>query len=223
MSATFDILLCLAIAVGFIVGAVRGFVRSVAKPIRIVCAGFLAYLLCSVIGPNLIQPVVQAPISNQVSDFLVEKCETLDIDHLPSLLKFAASLCNLDLSAYEGETTEESAHLIAEAVAEPLARILSIAIAFVLLFILCSLLLRLLLAVIDHSLKNSPLKGFNRALGSVTGGLMGIVCVWLFCALFTWVVSLPAFAEAEWAIECQKGVVYGLFRSIDPLELLLSF
>ena len=162
-------------------------------------------------------------MSNQLSDSLVARAERLDPDSLPTLLKFAAAICNVDLADYTGETSAETAEKIAQALSEPVSHIIAVVVAFVLLFVVFMILLGLLLKLVNYVLSNSPLRSLNRALGFIVGGAFAFIIAWLLCAVFTWFLSLPAIAANEWAQTFEGGAIYNFFRSFDPMEILLSF
>ena len=68
-----DVVLAAIMAIIVITSVKRGFVKTVARPVKFVAAFALAWSLCNYISVEFIEGLIQTPIANQLKDFLYEK------------------------------------------------------------------------------------------------------------------------------------------------------
>ena len=120
-----DVILVALVVVGFIIGLKRGFIRSVSGPLCYVGALALAYLLANPISVKLIEPMIGASLTNQLSEYLMSNCQDPGAE-LPTIVKLAAGIVNVDL---EGKTIEQ----ILVEIAAPTVHIVTVIIMFVIL------------------------------------------------------------------------------------------
>ena len=223
-----DLVLALIIAVGAIVGIKMGFIKTVAKPVKIIASFFLALAFASIVGNEIIAPIITQPISNKLESVLLEVCTEIAPDNItagiPTLIKFAAGVCGINLdSVITGDTTAEIIHSVSLALTEPVVEVAAFIVAFIILHILLKLLLTLLFAMINKAVDKGVVGKVNRILGCVFTLMFSLVVCWALCAVFDFVVHVPAVYESEWAQQFTGGVIYNLFKNVSPLELLLSF
>ena len=107
--------------------------------------------------------------------------------------------------------------------ADPFVTILSSIVAFVAVFFLAKLLLTIVIAIVNNIIDRGAIGSVNKILGAIFGVLFSFVIAWALVATFDFVISLPVLAEQEWVINFEGGYVYRFFRSISPIDLLLSF
>jgi hypothetical protein len=63
----------------------------------------------------------------------------------------------------------------------------------------------------------------NKTLGCIFNTLLALIVAWAFTSVFEYFISLPFLAEQAWTESFTGGFVYKLFKSISPIDLLLSF
>ena len=228
VNAIVDIVLVLILLFGFFFGIKRGFVKTVAKPIKIIAAFAIAFLLAAPVGEIFVSPIVSEPITNKLTGILTERTAGLAAseisDGVPTLLKFAAGLCGVSVEEVAtGNTTDEIVLSLTEALVSPVIQIVSSIVAFVLLYIASRILLRLLLSIVDSIVDGGAVGAINKLLGCVFGVTFAFAAAWALVAVFDFVVYVPAVQDMDWVSEFNGGYVYNFFKSVSPLDLLLSF
>ena len=222
-----DVILVAIVIIGAIVGYKRGFFITVTGPVKWFAALLLSFLLCDFVASEFILPLIEGPLTGQLTDYLTEKCAHITgeniTEELPTLLKLAAGAAGIDISLIEGT---DSASVIAEIVnklASPAIELFAIIIAFVLLYILLKLFLGIILKILNYFFKHGPLGVLNSALGLVFCAAFSFVISWLLVVIFGYVIHLDAISQYSWVNEFSGGYVYKFLDSITPLDLLLSF
>ncbi len=222
-----DIAFLLLMAIGIIVGIKMGFVKTVAKPVKFVLAVVLAFAFAANLSTSVVEPLISAPITNQLTSFLSEKFTDISaetVDTLPTLVKFAAGLCGVDIA--EVATNAGEGSIIGAIVSEittPFTTIICTALSFILLFFVSKLVLSLVFAIINKVIDNGIVGVANRIIGAVFMGALAFIVCWGVASIFELVIHLPVFAGQAWANEFTGGFVYKFLKSINPIDLLLSF
>lgn len=222
-----DALLVAVVIIGAVIGYKSGFFLTITKPVKWFAALLLAFLLCEIVAANIVTPLIEAPLTNQITEYLTEKCGEMTAESaskdLPTLLKLAAVIVGVDIASFEGS---DSASLISEIVdklATPAIELFSVIISFVVLYILLKLFLGIIIKILDSIFSIGPIGVINSVLGLIFGAAFAFVIAWLLVILLGYVISIPAVAETEWVQSFTGGYVYKFFDSITPLDLLLSF
>lgn len=223
----FDVLLVAIVIVGGIIGYKRGFILTITKPVKWFASLLLAFLLCEVVATNIVVPLIEAPLTNQLSEYLTEKCgemtsETVSQD-MPTLLKLAAGAVGVDITAFEGSDSASLIEEIVDKLASPAINLFAVIISFIVIYILCKLFLGVIIVILNKIFSLGLIGIINSALGLIFGSCFAFVLSWLFVVIFGYVISIPAVAEYAWVQEFSGGFVYTFFDSITPLDLLLSF
>ncbi len=219
-----DIIIVLTILIGAFIGYKRGFFLTITRPVRWFAALLLAFSLCDVVASGIIQPLIEAPLTNQISEYLTEKCGDITPDtvneKLPTLLKLAAGLVGVDVNGFSGENIIAA---ITESLAAPAIHLFAVIISFFLIYILSKLLLNVVILILNSIFDNGIIGLFNKILGVFFGTAFSFLIAWVAVMLFGYLVSIPAIADGEWAQGFTGGFFYNLLKSISPLDLLLSF
>lgn len=227
LNVIIDLVLCAIIVLGAIVGVVRGFIRIAAKPVKFIAAIVIAFSLCNPVAEKIVSPIIDSSVTNYISDFLDERVDELtpeNVDEeLPTILKVAASLFDIDIEAKIEEGTGEAVDDIVSTLASPVVRIISIGIAFIGLYFLSKLALALALFLIDLVFKNGLFGTLNKILGFIFSTVISIAAAWAVAVLISFVFNLPAFASNEAINEFTGGFFFRFFNTYNPVELLLSF
>lgn len=220
-----DIILGIILLIGFIWGLKSGFVKAVAKPAKFLLAIMLSIMLSSVVGGAIVKPMIQDPIVTKLSDSLSDKIgEGIDnTDDLPTIVRLAADLADVDLeSISDAEAQEDMVDAILVAVTDPILNLVSTIIAFVLLYLLLKILIGLLFGFINGIVDNGPVGAVNRALGCAVMTMFTFLIAWLLCMASDFILNIPIINDQAWVQEFTGGWLYNLFRSMSPIDLILS-
>lgn len=222
-----DVIIVAIIAGGAIIGITRGFVSSVAKPVKWFLSLFLAFSLSTAFADAVIYPLIEAPITNQISEYLIEKCSHVTAsnatEELPTLLKIAAGIAGIDVSSLQVDGTSDFITLLVDKLAYSTIHLISVIISFFAVYFLSKIVLGILLAIIDHSFDGGVFGVMNKILGFFFSTSVAFIAVWLLTAVFGYVISLPAFADNSWVSSFSGGIIYKFFKGLSPIDLLLSF
>ncbi len=210
-----DIILVALLVIGFLVGLKRGFIKSVEAPLRFTGSLAAAYLLASPISVKIVEPMIGASLTRQLSEYLMSKCSDPGAE-LPTLVKLAASIVNVDL---EGKTIEQ----IIVDIASPTVHIVTVIIMFIILFFISKLILKLVFKILDSIFNSSVLVIPNKIIGCILNTLLGAVVAWIAVFGFNFVIHLDSMSEVTWAVEFVGGPIYNFFLNLSPLDLLLGF
>ena len=222
-----DIILIGILVVGGIIGFKRGFILTIAKPVKTFAAIFTAYALASPFATAIVQPLIQPPITNEIAGYLAKKCADITAQNanqkLPTLLKYAAGKSGIDVASLTGENSQQYIQSLVDNLASPAIHIIAVIISFVALFFLAKLLYSLLVSMVNSTLDHGVVGTLNRTLGCIFTTFFAFVIAWGLTTIFGCIVNLPAVAKTEWGSEFTGGYIYRFFKSFTPIDLLLSF
>ncbi len=227
INLAFDILIVAVFLLGALIGIKKGFIVTVAKPVKLVAAIFIALYGSSAVSTALIEPVVGPAVTNKLTEILLAEYAHITAEtaeQLPALVKLAASLCGIDIeniaSTAEGMSVIQA---ITDAVTSPVVELFSRMVAFVLIYIVAKLALGIVVSVINLIVNNGIIGVLNKALGCVFTVFLAFIVVWGITTCAEFVLNIPVIAAMPWAEGFTGGPVYQFFKSFTPLDLLLSF
>ena len=227
MNIIVDIVLVLIIFIGGFVGYKRGFIVTVTKPVKWFLSLVLAITLCGAAAESVIEPIISEPITNQMTDYLLEKCPDLTAENvseeLPTVLKLAAGIVDVDVDSFDGPDAETLVLQIVESLAKPTIHLFAVILAFVLIYFISKLLLALLIGVLDKTFDVGFVGSVNRFLGILFGAAFAFIISWAVVLGLGYLMSIQSVADSGFLNEFDGGIIYDFFDSITPLELLLSF
>lgn len=222
MNWIIDVALVTIVLIGLLMGYQRGFVKTVAKPVKLVSVWICSFKTCSFFAKIFVAPLVQPTVTAKLSEFLQENCEGLSsanvAEKLPTLLKMAAGIFNIDVSGITGSGAV-LAEKLAEAFTEPLVSIFSVVITFILLLLIYSVLFTVLLWLLNLIFHLHPFAWLNRLLGVIFGTAFAIIIAWLLSMFLGYILSFSIFSS----IGFEGGAIYRFFKAYHPLDLLLGF
>ena len=103
-----DVILTAIIIVGAVIGAKCGFVKIISKPVAFFGSLAIAFGFSDDFAAALIEPRIYNPVSAKMAEYLYSHCGHLTAenaaDELPTLLKIAAAIFNIDLNDFTGES-----------------------------------------------------------------------------------------------------------------------
>lgn len=215
-----DALLVLIILIGMISGVRRGFVKTVAKPVKLVASLGFAFYVCSAISEKIVEPFIKTPIANQLRDFMYDKCANITAENvsteLPTVLKMSAGMFNINVEEVAQNSVTSVLESIIEALTDPIIHIVGIVVSFILAYIVAKIVLYFVVLIIDAILSVGPLGVINKALGLLFGSAFAFIIAWAL-------VAVAEFAMGFVAYEFKGGFIYEFFNGFNPLDLLLSF
>ncbi len=222
-----DVLLVAIVVIGAIVGIKKGFIKMAAKPVKFVASIALAFAICTSVADGFITPLIEAPITNYVSNFLYENCANLTAENaaeeLPTLLKIAAAVFNIDV----GEVTAGAGNAVLDAIVEnltaPVINVVSVIISFILVYLVATLVFSIVLAIINAIFSSGIFGVLNKILGFVFTGAVAFIASWALAVVLEFVFHLPMLEGVELINEFNGGFIYSFFNTYNPIELLLSF
>ncbi len=228
MNFIVDLILVLIVAIGLFLGIKRGFIKTIAKPVKIILTLVISFSFASPLSEALIEPKVREPIANQMEEYIVENCSDINADNineeLPTLLKIGAGVFDIDVEKLAKEETGESlVNKIVDSLIAPATGLISTVITFIILYFLSGIVLTILISILNAALDDGFIGVFNRILGGIFSTAFAFIIAWALTSIFTYVINLPSVANSEWASEFSGGFIYKLFNSLNPVELLLSF
>ncbi len=210
-----DIVIILLLILGGFVGYKKGFIKSLKRPIRLFGGFILSFSLCNAVSVGIIEPIVKAPISTKIEEYVFE--HFMSGGEYPTIIRIAAALMDVDLSS------AESVEQIINSVLDPTVHFISVIIAFVLIYILSKLFLSLLVSLVSLIFDKTILSMPNKIIGCIFCTLATFVFLWMGVSVLDFIVKLPVFEGTSFATNFTGGAVYSFFRSFSPLDLLLSF
>lgn len=223
MSFIVDIVLALIVLIGAIVGLRRGFILTVAKPVKFVLCLIIAFSLASPVAERVVEPMIGDALENQMTDFLTEKIEeSADGEfEIPTLIKLAAGVLDIDLESLE--SAENYAEVLISEIADPIIHLFSTVISFFLLYFVLKFVLGILLKLLNAIFDRGIVGALNKALGLIFSTFFSLVIAWCAASLFEFLINTSLLDGVAWANEFDGGFIYNFFKSTNPIELLLSF
>ncbi len=221
-----DLILVLIFVAGAIYGAKSGFINTVAKPVKFVCALLIAFNLCVPVADAIIQPIIQEPITFQITEYLNEQCQHLTSENLaeemPTLLKLAAGMIGIDING-ELFNTENIIAVIVENLAVPVIHILSVIIGFILLYFISKIVLSVAICLLNAVFDNGLTGIINKVVGGVLGAFFGFVISWAAATMISFLIGFPFMQQMQWVSEFSGGIFYNFLGEYNPIDILLSF
>ena len=219
-----EILLCAILVFGLVYGYRKGFIKSILKPVRFFAALATAFWIADPISRKLIEPAINTPVTNRIKAYLIENCPAITPDsaseELPTLLKFAASILNVDIESLSPENTISS---IVDSLASPIVHLVSVVVTFILVYFISKFVYSILISLLASSMKSGVLGLPNKLLGAVISFFFAVAVAWTFSVAFDFVIHSAVFAESEWAIAFDGGAIYKFFNKTNPIDILLGF
>jgi len=230
LNVILNVVLCAMIALGALFGIKRGFISMAARPVKLFAALAIAFAVCGVFAETVVYPIIEAPISNYVKDFLYANCEGLTAgnvnDELPTLLKIAASMFGISISEV-ANSAENAGAAVLDAIVEnltaPVISVIADIISFVVVYFIAKLVLSLALWLINAIFKSGVFGLLNKTLGIIFGTACSIIAAWALVAVLEFVFHSTALQNNELIAEFEGAFLYKFFSTYNPIELLLSF
>ena len=231
----FDFILAVIILVGTIVGARKGFFKSVLRTFAGIISVVIAWLgtkqLSVIIKDKFIYNAIEEKISNIIGSN-IENTSVIDSDALaksvPDAFRLVAKIARFDINEVAQSAIDRGQNAISDfsaAISSNIANIISVMIAFVVILLLSNLALRLLASALDVIFKNVPiLKQINTILGFAFGFVCSVISAWIFSTTSFSLISLirtysPDFLEA---LVVDSTYLYKFFLDFYPISFFMG-
>jgi len=197
MTYIVDILLLLAFSGMVLVGAVKGFIKSVLGMAAIMAAFLLAYQLSPVLAPVVYDAFLSERVYETIETKLVDASGATDAARqvsavLASIPDYAVSIAasiGIDTAGITEKvngldnSSAAIARELADNVAAPVITAVTQAVLFVLLLVVSYILLMIVVKLIDKFFKLPVLTTANKILGGALGAVKGVILVFLLCVI----------------------------------------
>jgi len=212
------------LAIGLIVGGVRGFTDMLFETATTLVAIILASLLCS--------PIANAVIKNE--DFMTKienkVTDVMKLDELAAKTPSAEELfknMNLPSVITDGiaksidSQTGVTVKAAAEATSAFIARMIVYVACFIVLVILAIIVLHLLDHIFDLLNKLPVLKELNALAGAVVGLVLALLAVWIFFAIVT-LLSSSSFGMSMMEQIAASNFLSFLYNNNIPMQIITN-
>ena len=222
-----EVVLIGILVIGSYYGFKMGFFSIAIKPIKILFGITFALSLCNMFGTHIVAPIIQAPLTNYIKEFMYNNCATLSpenvVEEMPTLLKMAGAAFNVQLADMSLMTIDSVIENIIINLTSPAVSMISIGISFLLLFFSSKLIFSWGILVINSAFNVGILGKINKVMGFVLAGALARIVAWAFVGIVDFLFHLSAFDGVEIIRSFRGGLIYRIFNSFNPIELLLSF
>ncbi len=215
-----DIVLVAVMAIIVISGVKRGFVKTVARPVKFFASFALAWSLCNYISVEFVEGLIKTPIANQLKDFLQENCANLTPENisseLPTLLKMAAGMLGINLEEMAQGSALSIVDVIVGKLTDQIVHVIGIIVSFIAVYFAAKIVLTLVIMLIDMTFRSGLLGVINRMLGFIFGAAFAVIVAWFAVVVAEFVMGFIGY-------DFDSGFIYEFFSNFNPIDLLLSF
>ena len=197
MSLVFDVIILAVCVISIVLGAKRGFIKSVMGICTLVAALCLAYAFTPTVSEYIRNTDAMGNISESIGDTIKSLSRTdeggYDLEKMfsdmPDAFRQILDRYNADDSVLaetvspDAAASESAVDTLANAIAEPVAHAISNVAAFLLIFIASVAVLKLLTWLLDLLFQLPVLKTANTMLGLLIGVVIALFWAWILCPL----------------------------------------
>ena len=208
----------------------KGFINLAAKPVKFVATVAISIGLCSSFANGVIHPVIDAPITNYITDFIYENCQDITAanvaDELPTLIKISAALVGINVEEVLSDASNSGEAIVDAIVAHfttPVLNVVSIVISFVLLYIISGILISFAIWILNSIFKTGLFGLLNKVFGVFFGIACSMITGWILVAVLEFLFNLPTLQSVELIDSFEGNFLYEFYKNYNPIELLLSF
>ncbi len=237
ISLYIDIAIAVILLLGVIIGAKRGFVKTLFGFCHGIASGIIAYLLTPTVssflkGTDIYLSLVEkakASLYGAVSSFLESNPEKLlsENSHINALFERFGSSAEFIREEYErlmAEKISNAATQLTEYIVAPACSVLLTVVCFLVLFIVALILLYFIMKIFDGLSKLPVLKAFNRLFGGILGGALGCACVFLLITAFEAALPFAVGVDETLTVKtvAEGSYLYRIFTAVNPIALLIA-
>ncbi len=211
-------LVLVSIFIGAILkGRSEGFVRTVLSVIAAIAGVLIAKEYCEPVAlwieEHFIRNAATSSIGNVLGNHIGETVQEV-INALPAYIKNAAEFAEIRIESFVSETiTPEAVETATESIYAaikdfaviPASRV----VAFVIIYVIVNAVLSIGISFISNFFRLPILKGLNKTLGAVLGGIKGVFEMYVISAVIgfaSMLIPVAEFAEAVSKATLQQGL-----------------
>lgn len=198
-------------------GRSEGFVKTVLSILVAIVGIIIAKEYCEPVALWIEEHLIRNAATNSIAEVLgsnVGNTAKEIIDALPVYIKNAAEFAGIQIEKYISQaTTPEAIGAATESIYSAIKDFAVIpaskVIAFVILYVIVHAVLSIGVSFIDRFFKLPILKGLNKTLGAVLGGLKGVFEMYVISAVIgfaSMLIPVEAFTEAVSKATLQQGL-----------------
>ena len=215
MFTVLDAVLALIFTACAVVGIIKGFFAVVSKPVKILGAICITFVIASPIIDQWTGPYFSGLFYEKIYEYLMVNLGDITssdaISSLPLVLKIFAAIAGIEF-ADVGLTTEQIISKLSDSLAVTIGDVVALVVTYLGLYIVVSILLTLVVSILNGVFSKGILGLVNKLFGFVLGGSIGVV----ICCVIASIVSA---VSADFV----GGFVYDFFKNFSPLDFILSF
>ncbi len=222
MAYAVDILLLLAFFGMIVVGAAKGFVKSILGMVAMIAAFILAYQLSAVLAPVIYDRFISERVYETIKEKLVDSSGAgaaarqvaAVFATIPAVVLNMAGSIGIDTDGIVQKVNaldNQGANIAAElekSIAAPIITAVAHAILFVVVLTVSYILLMIVVKLVDKFFKLPLLKTANKLLGGVLGAFKGVFLVFLLCVILEVVAGIGENSFAMDAVASSKIITF---------------
>lgn len=212
-----DLVLVLIFIGAILKGRSEGFVKTVLSILAAIVGIIIAKEYCEPVALWIEEHLIRNAATNSITEVLSSNIGSTAkeiIDALPYYIKNAAEFAGLQIENYISQATTPEAigaatESIYSAVKEFAVIPASKVVAFVILYVIIHAVLSIGVSFIDRIFRLPVLKGLNKTLGAVLGGLKGVFEMYVISAVIgfaSMLIPVAEFTEAVGKATLQQGL-----------------
>lgn len=217
LPAIIDLVLVLIFIGSILRGRSEGFVRTVLSILAAVAGFFIAKEYCEPVAlwieENLIRNAATNSIGNVLSNHIGDTVQEV-INAFPAYIKNAAEFAGIQIENFvSGAITPEAVETATESIYAAIKEFAVIpasrVIAFVIIYIIVNAVLSIGISFVNNFFKLPILKGLNKTLGAVLGGIKGVIEMYVISAVIgfaSMLIPVAEFTEAVSKATLQQGL-----------------
>ncbi len=238
MSFIFDGIILASAIIAIVVGAKRGFIKSIMGMATIVTALFVAFAFT----PTLSAQIEKTPVVQDVSESISDTIKSLShdgesnlydlaklFDDMPDAFKqildrYGAEENQLKDTVTPSDTAlEPDVNNLSEAIADPVVKALSGVIAFLLLFVGSVIVLKIVTWLLDLIFQLPVLKTANTLLGFIVGLVSALVLAWTLSSLSViFIRAMSSISPQYFSEDLIKSTIIIRFFASDGISNFLK-
>ncbi len=198
-------------------GRSEGFVRTVLSIIAAIVGILIAKEYCEPVALWIEEHLIRNAATNSIGNVLgfnIGNTAKEVINALPSYIKNAAEFAGIQIETFisetiTSETVESATKSIYAAIKEVAVIPASKAVAFVIIYVIANTILSIGISFINNFFKLPILKGLNKTLGAVLGGIKGVFEMYVISAVIgfaSMLIPVAEFTEAVSKATLQQGL-----------------
>ena len=197
MSLIFDIIIVAVCILSIILGAKKGFIKSIMGMCTLIAALFLAYAFTPTLSAYVHDTEIMGNVSESIGDTIKSLSRTDEgeynlekmFEDMPDAFRQILDRYNANESELAGTITPEAnatesvVDSLASAIAAPVVSVISNVVSFLLIFVAAVIVLKLLTLLLDLIFQLPVLKTANTMLGVLIGIVAALFWAWVLCPL----------------------------------------